>query len=80
MRSHREALNKLGAAVKVVVDLVDEGDQQLLNGQFSEVTGRYNTLKFDSNSYVVDRWLEDRETQLCGLAPAGVLVSPLQVG
>ena len=79
VESHREALNKLGAAVSVVVDLVDDSDQQLLRQRLGDVTGRYNELKFDSNSYLVDRWLEDRESQLCGLAPSGVLVSPLQV-
>ena len=79
VESHGEALSKLGAAVSVVVDLVDDSDQQLLRQRLSDVTGQYNALKFDSNSYLVDRWLEDKESQLCGLAPSGVLVSPLQV-
>lgn len=76
---HREALNKLGAAVKVVAELVDESDQQLLNCQLDEVTGQYKILKFNSRGYPVERWLEDRETRLCSLAPTGVLVSPVQV-
>ena len=79
METHREALSKLGAAVKVVSELVDEDDKQLLGGQLDEVTGQYNTLKFNSNGYPVERWLEDKETKLCLLAPTGVLVSPVQV-
>ena len=79
VETHREALNKLGAAVKVVSELVDEDDKQLLGGQLDEVTGQYNTLKFNSNGYPVERWLEDKEMKLCLLAPTGVLVSPVQV-
>ena len=79
VESHKEALNKLGAAVKVVTDLVDESDQKALKDELNEVTGQYNTLKFNSEGYPVQRWLEDRETQLCSLAPTGVLVAPVQV-
>lgn len=79
MESHKEVLNKLGAAVKVVTDLVDESDQEALKDQLGQVTGQYNTLKFNSKGYPAKRWLEDRETQLCSLAPCGVLVSPVQV-
>lgn len=80
MENHKEALNKLGTAVEVVITMVDEADGQVLNSQLHDVTGQYNTLEFNSNGYPVERWLEDRETQLCGLAPTGVLVSPVQVG
>ena len=79
VNSHKEALSKLGAAVKVVTELVDESDQEALKDQLNQVTGQYNTLKFNSRSYPAQRWLEDRETQLCSLAPCGVLVSPIQV-
>ena len=79
MESHKEALNKLGAAVKVVTELVDETDQEALKDQLNQVTGQYNTLKFNSKGYPAQRWLEDREAQLCSLAPCGVLVSPVQV-
>ena len=80
-------MNKLGATVKVVTELVDENDQQLLDendkqllaGQLDEVTGQYNSLKFNSSGYPVERWLEDREGQLCSMAPAGVLVTSVQV-
>lgn len=72
-------MNKLAAAVKVVSELVEESDQQLLAGQLGEVTGQYNTLKFNARGYPVDRWVEDRETQLCSMAPAGVLVTSVQV-
>lgn len=79
VNSHKEALSKLGAAVKVVTELVDESDQEALKDQLNQMIGRYNTLKFNSRSYPTQRWLEDRETQLCSLAPCGVLVSPVQV-
>ena len=38
-----------------------------------------NQLVFDSSCYLVDRWLEDRSTQLSAMAPSGVLVVSLQV-
>ena len=79
MEGHKEALNKLGVAVKVVSELVDEADQKLLAGQLDEVTGQYNSLKFNSRGYPIERWLEDREVQLCSMAPAGVLVTSVQV-
>ena len=79
MNTHKEALSKLGAAVKVVTELVDESDQEALKDQLNQVIGQYNTLKFNSRRYPAQRWLEDRETQLCSLAPCGVLVSPVQV-
>ena len=43
------------------------------------MTWRYNQLVFDSSCYPVDRWLEDRSTQLSAMAPSGVLVVSLQV-
>ena len=80
VKEHHESLESLESAVSDVLTLVEEeDDQRALSQQLEEVTQRYNRLLFDSSCYPVDRWLEDRSTQLVSMAPSGVLVVALQV-
>ena len=79
VRDHHESLDSLESAVSDVLTLVSEEDQKELSHQLGEVTWRYNQLVFDSSCYPVNRWLEDRSSQLSAMAPSGVLVVSLQV-
>lgn len=78
VKEHREALDNIAVAVNDVIPLLDEQDQTELNLQLQSVTDEYHTLMFSSSCYPVERWLEDQARRLCEMAPAGVLVSPLQ--
>ena len=49
-----------------------------LNSELQAVSFQYHSLLFQASCYPVDMWLEDCCQQLCGMAPSGVLVSPLQ--
>ena len=79
MEGHKKASYDLAAAVEVVTVMVDESDQQVLVGQLEKIMGQYSVLRFNSRCYLVERWLEDREAELCSMAPAGVLVSSVHV-
>ena len=78
MKDRREVLENLEAAVNDVLSLVEEPHQQELSSQLQSLTHRYDILHFNASCYPVDRWLDDRSSQLAQMAPTGVLVSPLQ--
>ena len=78
VREHKETLEKLENAVDDLLPLVDETDQQELSSELQNVTYQYTALQFDCSCYPVERWLDNRTSQLCEMAATGVLVSPLQ--
>ena len=77
--NHKEDLESLAAMVHAVLELVDEDDCKALGSQLREVTSDYDELRFDCSCYPSERWLEAHTSQLCSLAPCGVVVAPLQV-
>ena len=79
MGAHRGALEKLESTVGAVIPLLDEEDQEELKAQLEDLTRQYHSHVFDSEAYLTERWLEDREAELSAMAPTAVQVTPLQV-
>ena len=79
MGIHHGALEMLEGAVGAVIPLLDESDQEELRVQLEDLTNQYNSHNFDTNYYIVERWVESKEAELIGMAPTGVQVQPLQV-
>ena len=65
--------------MNILSPLVDESDQVELKSQLEGVTGQYDSLRFDSELYPVERWVEDRTKKLAVMCPTGVTVPSLQV-
>lgn len=76
---HKGALERLEAAVSAVVPLLDEADQEEVRGQLEDVTTQYRGHLFDSEGYLVERWIETKEAGLSGLHLTAVQTAPLQV-
>ena len=71
VENHRRDFDKLEDAIKSVIDIADECcDQQTLSDLLTRVTERFNALGFQARSYVAQKWLEDKETQLDGMTQA----------
>ena len=77
VESHIINFNKLKLAFQSVIDIVDEYHKPTFSSQLDEVTECFNTLRFNASSNAVQRWLEDKETQLGSMAR--VIVLPVHV-
>ena len=64
MENHKANFNNLKMGIQSVLDIVDEYHQPIVSIQLDEVTERFNALRFNARSYVVQRWPEDKEIQL----------------
>ena len=75
MESHKLSFKELERATQSVLDTVDEHHKPILKGWLDEVTERFNALRFNARSYAVQRWLEDKQTQLGNIARVNIVQS-----
>lgn len=61
-----------------VLPLLDESDQEQLRAQLEDVTGQYKSHVFDSEAYLSERWLEEKEAELDAMGLTAVQPSLVQ--
>ena len=76
---HKGSLDRLEAAVGAVLPLLDEPDQDQLRAQLEDLTNQYNCHAFNSEGYLVERWVEGKEAELVAMAPIAVQPPAVQV-
>ena len=75
----KKSLEALEVSVEVVLPLLDDADQEEVKGQLEAVTADFQRHVFDSEAFLVEQWVEDREAELVSMARSAVQVQPLQV-
>ncbi len=76
---HKGSLERLETTVGAVLPLLDEPDQDQLRAQLEDLTNQYNCHSFNSEGYLVERWVEGKEAELVAMAPTAVQPPALQV-
>jgi hypothetical protein len=75
VEGHKASLNELKRETQSVLDIVDGYHKPILKGRLEEVTEWFNTLRFNSKSYAIQTWLEDKEIQLGNITRVNIVQS-----
>ena len=74
MENHKTNFNNLKMGIQSVLDIVDEYHKLTVKIQLDDVTEQFDALRFNARSYAVQRWLDDKETQLDNMTRVNIVL------